>query len=329
MSEHYFRFRLACLRHGTSPRSSLNVAMDAAIVSAAEGFLKANGEEAYEERLIEQRERHHLSEKRFSLGAGRSKVIVGASICGVSLGQANRDADGILDVALNAPRLGPLVTMKSEFFWAAMHQARADEDGEQWPEQGLSWREFRVLSAILSSKVNRHKFSFIGWESIQARSSGFASKAELREAVTIPDHLKPKLTRWQISDTVARLEDLGFFLRFRYSRGKRGGFSAYSFRHATRKDLAEAVAEWAKFTGGGYNKENRVSDAEFCSQLLETRKSPASVQQPTPQGNPQPTPQHNEKSPNEKSPNEKSLNELPPTGTSGFDSFDLSKEEQQ
>lgn len=45
-----------------------------------------------------------------------------------------------------------------------------------------------------------------------------------------------------------RLEALGFFARCRYSRGPRGGFMAYSFRHPQRQDLITAVQDWAAAT---------------------------------------------------------------------------------
>lgn len=60
----------------------------------------------------------------------------------------------------------------------------------------------------------------------------------------LPAHCQ-LLTRDMIRHDLDRLEALGFFARCRYSRGVRGGFTAYSFRHPKRQDLITAVQAWA------------------------------------------------------------------------------------
>ena len=99
---------------------------------------------------------------------------------------------------------------------------REDNCNYEKPEHGLSWREFRILTAILSWPTTREGFTSIGWESIQFRSCGFVNRKEFKAASRIPDHL-PKLSRRQIRSTLDTLEALNFFARFRQSTGPKGG----------------------------------------------------------------------------------------------------------
>ncbi len=83
----------------------------------------------------------------------------------------------------------------------------------------------------------------------------------------LPPHCQP-LTRSQIDLTTSRMEVLKFYLRFRYSKGDRGGKTAYSFRHETREKLAEAVGKYQvehcfKPTVDG----NRAKDRELTIRL--------------------------------------------------------------
>ena len=109
-------------------------------------------------------------------------------------------------------------------------------------------------------KVGR--YVFLGWESIQARACGFKSKAEFAKGMTVlPAHCNP-LSRKVIRNTLETLERTRFFVRFRFSVGDRGGRYAYSFRHATREDLAKSV-ESSLTEANKHQKrviENRTSD---------------------------------------------------------------------
>jgi len=172
--------------------------------------------------------------------------------------------------------------MSSASLWAALYQARWEDDPatNPHPDRGVSWREFRILAAILSMKTNRFDFCFAGWEMIQARSCGFTTKEAFTAAASIPDHLAPPLTRKQIRTTCDTLEALGFYARFRMSSGKRGGLTAYSFRHEGREALGNAVCEHINFRDRASIKANRAKDAEKCLELLERAKvGPSSGQQ--------------------------------------------------
>lgn len=284
MSEYYFTFPLAVLNgpqdgREITPLSCLEAAADCGIVNAGIGYRKNHGAEAFNERLQE------VSEKRGikippGAGSAKAEVLVGAEVCNVKLGgydsahlqRAVASADSI-------PTGGPLVRMKSEIFWAALYQARAEDDpAKAWPERSISWREFRILCAILSAKRNRAEYSFIGWETIQARACGFTTKDAFKAREITPKHLAPPLSRRIIRDTCDALEDLGFFARFRLSSGPRGGKMAYSFRH-DRHELGKVVCDSTNFHDRARIKANRTADMQKCLELLERAKCETSVGQ--------------------------------------------------
>jgi hypothetical protein len=275
MGDHYFTFPLAVL-HGRkavkeSPLSCINLALNCGMLNAGKGHRHHHGNEAFAERL------HEACSKRDIKPVGpytmKAEALVGAELCGVTLGAY--DHGNLQRIASEAESIetgGPLVRMKADFLWAAINQARAEELPDfEWPDHGISWREFRILCAILSMKPNRHGFVFVGWELIKARSSGFANKEAFAAADRIPGHLAPALTRKQIRTTCDTLENLGFFARFRLSTGPRGGLTAYSFRH-DRDALAAAVCDWANFRDRSKVKENRAKDTVKCLELLERAK---------------------------------------------------------
>lgn len=135
--------------------------------------------------------------------------------------------------------------IRSDLLWNAVLTARREAGAQVTGTfDPLSFREFRILAAILSAPVNRHGFVFLGWESIQARSCGFVRKADFAaQRQTLPEHC-PVLSRKMIRYTTERMEGLKFFARFRYAAGKSGGKFAYSFRHPTREALADSVCQW-------------------------------------------------------------------------------------
>ncbi|MES2594589.1 MAG: hypothetical protein V4662_04600 [Verrucomicrobiota bacterium] len=140
---------------------------------------------------------------------------------------------------------GVFFTLRQDWVWNAILQARCEAGrDERVPDKPLSWTEFRLLAALLSAKVNLQGFSFISWESIQARAYGFHSKALFQAGkATLPGHCQP-LSRDVIRRRLDRLEILGFFARCRYASGSRGGLTAYSFQHPMRETLVAAVLAW-------------------------------------------------------------------------------------
>lgn len=283
--DHYFTFPLAVLNGEdfnyagkcpvATPLNCIELALHCGIVGAGKGFRHHQGQSDYQARLTEICDKLKMGKtSRPGPCSSKGEVLVGAEICNVELGnQDSSHLERIAEHARNSPKGGPLVRMKSDFFWAALYQARAEADpAVPWPERGMSWREFRILCAILSVKTNRAGFAFIGWETIQARSCGFTTKEAFRAAAKIPDHLAPPLTHKQIRPTCEVLENLGFYARFHFSSGSRGGRMAYSVRH-TREELGDAVCDAVNFSDRVKIKANREADAIKCLELLERAKS--------------------------------------------------------
>jgi hypothetical protein len=169
---------------------------------------------------------------------------VGASIVGVRGGSR---ADDAITCCQHRHSGDVFFRIRADWMWNAIHTAReaAGEEEETEHFKPLTWREFRILAAILSARVNSYGFTFLGWESIQARACGYHSKALFQAGkATLPAHCQP-LSRHDIRRGLDRLEALGFYARCRYATGPRGGLMAYSFRHPKREGLVAAIKQWA------------------------------------------------------------------------------------
>jgi len=284
--DRYFKAPLAILRSGQTALDALDAVVCCGLVNAGLGYLETHGEDEFDtllEQADEATEKQGLPTKppqRFTLKDCDGKLIAheravdlwkaahaGAKVCGVSGG--NRASDAQTWATHTRPK-GVFFTIKSEWLWNAVYTARRESGDDVTNEfKPLSWREFRILAAILSAPVNKyHGFVFLGWEPIQARACGF-HKNDLFEAQTgeLPPHCQP-LTRSQIDLTTSRLEVLKFYLRFRYSKGDRGGKTAYSFRHETREILAEAVGKYqAEHCFKPTVDSNRTKDRELTIRL--------------------------------------------------------------
>lgn len=286
MSDSYFTFPLAVLNgpinSGTiTPRLCMEAAISFGMFNAGRGYCHNHGEDAFKDRFNEECEKYNLrGQSKPGWTTPAADILVGAALCGVTIG--GNITEGLKrhkETISKVPHDPPFVRMASNTLWAAVDQARAESgDGTKFPERGISWREFRILCAILSVKLNRADFSFIGWETIQARACGFVTKEAFKARTVTPEHLAPPLSRKQIRATLDALECLGFFARFRLSQGPKGGLTAYSFRH-DREELARAVCDTINFRDRAKVRENRAADVEKCLKLLERAKSGPSVGQ--------------------------------------------------
>lgn len=277
-TDHYFTFPLAALRgieNASTPLTILDLCLDCGIVSAGVGYRKNHKAEEFKERLTEACNTKSMATPSHPKpNTDHAVVIVGAAICGVRLaGTSASYCDRLAKLVRDVPKGGPLVRMSAKSFWSAFYQAEweSDPDAHSHPDRGMSFTEFRILAAILSVQTNSVGFAFVGWEFIQARSCGFSTKQALKDAETIPDHLAPPLTRRKITPICEALEDLGFYARFRFSKGKRGGKMAYSFRH-NREELGDAVCGFINFRDRSNIRANRAKDAEKCLAMLERCK---------------------------------------------------------
>ena len=257
----YFTAPLAILRSGTSAREALGNALHFGIVSAGIGYQQTHDADEFDT-LLDEGKRHAEKQNqptkpttRFTLTDADGKpmtreeseriwncALAGSKLLDVSGGNRASHAQ---TWATHHKQGQVFFRIKSEWLWNAIYTARKEAGEEVKNEfKPMSWREFRLLSAILSSKVNTYHFTFLGWESIQARACGFHSKELFEKGrATLPAHCEP-LTRQMIRDGCDKLEALGFFARCRYSRGRTGGLMAYSFRHPKREGLQAAVLQW-------------------------------------------------------------------------------------
>jgi hypothetical protein len=265
----YYTAPLSILRSGKTELEALTNALDVGIVNAGVGFTASKDEEEVEEAMEAARERAKekghpstMPSRDILYDASGTplhrhdavelwdKALLGWNILRITGGNRTTDAQ----TWLRLHRHGEVFfRIKSKFMWGAINTARRDAGGDVTVERPLSWREFRVIAAVLSGKVNSHNFSFLGWEIIQARSCGFHTKA-LFEANKnlLPEHCQP-LSRWMIRDACDKLESLDFFARVRYSKGGSGGLTAYSFK-LTRDGLIEAVNRWTDSNATFKNK---------------------------------------------------------------------------
>jgi len=294
-SDKYYTAPLAVLRSGNNALEALGIALACGIVNAGLGFREDYGEDDFDE-LVPEAEEHAAEQgqpttppKKFEIAdfSGNSMTqhesetiwrcaLVGAKMLGIRGGNRAEDAQ---TWATHYRKGEVFFTIKSEWLWAAIWTARR-EAGTEVPQdfKPLSWREFRVLAAILSAGVqNYHGFVFLGWESIQARACGFHRKDLFQAGKNdLCSHCQP-FSRDQIMRTTGALEACKFYLRFRYSKGDRGGKTAYSFRHESREKLAEAVAKFQAeycFKQAAVS-DNRAKDRILCAKMQEARKPPA------------------------------------------------------
>ena len=285
MSDTYFTFPLRVLwgprpdpkakkKPEIAPHECIDLAVNCGMVNAGKGYRKNHDNDQFRERLTEACDNKEISSDIINgMPYDCAEVLLGSDLCGVVLG--SYETHNLQTRVTKASKVfpgGPFVRMASKYLWPALEQARAEADpSKPWPERGMSWREFRILCAILSVERNRANFAFIGWETIQARSCGFTTKEAFRNADNIPDHLAPPLSHKMIRPILERLENLGFYARFHFSSGKTGGLMAYSVRH-TKEELGDAVCDFVNFKDRAGIKANREADAKKCLEKLERAK---------------------------------------------------------
>jgi hypothetical protein len=269
----YFTAPISALRSGTAPVEAVENILNIGIVNTGVGLSNTMPDDEYQEALEEAQKRaakfnepQEMPSKDAlwcadgsRLGRGEAETLWNQSLVGwhvhrITGGNRTRDAQSWLK--LTTPK-EVFFKVRSDFLWTAVKTAR-EEDGL---EQRISWREFRILAAILSERTNKYGFAFIGWKTIQARACGYHSR-KLFEAnkEALPSHCEP-LTSSKIYATCDKLEALGFYARTQYSKGPRGGFMAYSFK-LERKALIQAVKNWAAANASFKTKVDSFRDSD-------------------------------------------------------------------
>lgn len=251
----YFTAPLSLLHQGTSALDVLERCASCGIVNAGIGYRNTHGEDAFQQKLARAVAKAKAEGEDDPLPVDAwhqtplylEEALVGAPIVGVKGGSRADDAHTYRE---HRDPGGVFFRLRADWMWNALHTARQDqgqeveEEPDIAPRKPLTWREFRLLAAILSAKVNSYGFTFLGWESIQARACGFHTKALFQAGkATLPAHCQP-LSRDVIRAELTNLEAMGFFARCRYARGARGGLMAYSLRHPKREGLVQDIQRW-------------------------------------------------------------------------------------
>ncbi len=257
----YFKFPLAALGHDPTPLLCMERALNCAIMNAGIGTRNTD-EDVFTEMLERLCEEHEL-DLDLDRHPDECDALAGVSVLRVTNCYNRRTLKSIAAEAKKV-KTGVFVAIKSEFFWSALHRLRAEDKGSSYEPGSLSWREFRVICSVYSVQANSRGFVFISAEAIRARAHGFLSVRKMKDGI-VPDSFIPRIMPKQIRLTLNSLEKLGFFARFRYSKGAKGGKLAYSIR-LDREKLRTAVMDWQSFSEGESVDQWRQEDAKLCRQ---------------------------------------------------------------
>jgi hypothetical protein len=128
------------------------------------------------------------------------------------------------------------VQIKTDWVW----DCRQTISGET-PERSLSFREFRVLCALLS-KVGAKGVKKCSWREVQARAAGFCGKADMASCSSESrQRIAPLiLSRAEIRTTLRRLEINNFFARYNHGWRGRARESWFTFS-MPREDFRDLV----------------------------------------------------------------------------------------
>jgi hypothetical protein len=168
-----------------------------------------------------------------------SEEIDAPSIAGWSLlqfkspdptGQTTARIHKILDAIIPPEKISPRFRVSWSIFHTSWETQRFEAGHIEEPPRQISWREFRILLALLSIRNkpwNRNKIEFeASAQDIRVQSCGFTKNENLQKAQSFPEHAAP-FSRDQIERTMGNLDKLGFFHRRKVSKGKCGGLWKY------------------------------------------------------------------------------------------------------
>jgi hypothetical protein len=168
---------------------------------------------------------------RIALAANSLGVNTPGGIKGVAIGIAT--ATNFL-AGVSAPARNNMVQLRTRWLWDCWQTIQGEG-----VERSLSWRELRVLAALLS-KVGAKGWAKCGWQEVSARVMGCCGKNDLR---TLPDtHRTAReplaLTRSQIRTTIDRLELDHFFACYKHgwSDRKRETWISFSMSRSELRD---------------------------------------------------------------------------------------------
>ena len=214
----FYRFPVALLSlYPGDPLATLNQIIDWCVVDVGIAICEGLDSEEVEQHA------QGMDEERFDKekpkGRQQQIAFIGQltlKITGLSLPSALKRYSNLNDYldGCDPPSVMNRANMKHEWIWNCLYTLRGKPS-----ERTMSWREFRILAAILS-KVGSSKYAKCGWQEIQARAAGWCGKVNARAAT--PDEQNRRepleLSREMIRSTLNRLEADKFFARFQYAR---------------------------------------------------------------------------------------------------------------
>lgn len=239
VTDPYFRFPLSALTYGETSLHCMHIILDHSIFSAGVGArtLKPADHEALAAAcaLPNPPRREHEDDWTAYLD-----VCVGAQLTQAHVGDWQSIKTGYEMLHKHTSELpkSALVTINAKWVWNALDTARMEAGQPTLHENAgyLSWREFRVLCAVLSV-IGAKPYAWVSTNTLLHRVCGYTAASSFKGKE--PAAHCPRLTRWMLETTLNRLEELRFFLRVRVSRSPtgRGGRTAYSIRHPSREAL--------------------------------------------------------------------------------------------
>jgi hypothetical protein len=268
----FFRFPIGLLSYDpTNPAQTLSMIVDWCIGNVAESTFEGWDLDSLKEEISRRGAGHGTA---YSKTAKCCRLVLAADTLGVSYGSlTNLDAPlhaayRFLDTVASAAR-NNTVQVKTEWLWDCHKTVLA-----QTPERSLTFREFRVLCALLS-KIGAKGVKKCSWREVQARAAGFCGKSDM--ANCSPDwtaRVAPLIhTRGEIRITLSRLEVNDFFAR--YNHGWRGKARESWFSFSMPRDELRSLVLSRKLKAKERYEELRAQDQKAAA----SRKP--SINQPT------------------------------------------------
>lgn len=235
----YFRFPLSALTYGETSLQCMGIILDHAILSAGVGARTLNPKE-HEALAAAHALPNPPSKAKAEDWKAYLDVCVGSQLTRATVANWEAIRSGYEKLLQHTSALpkSALVTINAKWVWNALDTAYMEAGRSPLHENAgyLSWREFRVLCAVLSV-IGQKQYAWVSTNTLQHRVCGYTGASSFKGKE--PAAHCPRLSRWMLGATLNRLEELGFFLRVRISRSPtgRGGRTACSIRHKNREAL--------------------------------------------------------------------------------------------
>lgn len=236
----FFRFPIGLLAYdAVDPKQTLSHIIDWCVGNVADGTFGTWSHDALKAEIS--RRDAGADTIYYRRKVGECRLLLAADTLGVHYGIVTGLQTSIFEARRFLGSVSPAACnntaqVKTDWVWDCLKTIRGET-----PARTLSFREFRVLCALLS-KVGAKGVKKCSWREVQARAAGFCGKADLarccddgRERIT-----PLMLTRAEIRTTLRRLEINNFFARYNHGWNGKARESWFSFS-MPREDLRNLV----------------------------------------------------------------------------------------